>query len=88
MKVGWILFLLATVSFAIWSFFFLGPIDEGPLMVAIFLFFFLHPWGALWMLFQSIRYENNPWPYVVLCGIPYSFVWYYFTRHAERQKRG
>ncbi len=41
--------------------------------------------GALWMLYQSIRYEIRPLLFCVLSIIPFSFVWYYYERHAKRK---
>ena len=41
--------------------------------------------GALWMLYQSIRYELRPLLFCVLSIIPFSFVWYYYERHSKRQ---
>jgi hypothetical protein len=41
--------------------------------------------GALWMLYQSIRYELRPLLFCVLSLIPFSFVWYYYERHSKRQ---
>jgi hypothetical protein len=41
--------------------------------------------GALWMLYQSIRYEIRPLLFCVLSIIPSSFVWYYYERHQKRQ---
>jgi hypothetical protein len=41
--------------------------------------------GALWMLYQSIRYEIRPLLFCVLALIPFSFVWYYYERHSKRK---
>jgi hypothetical protein len=41
--------------------------------------------GALWMLYQSARYEIRPFRFCVLSIIPFSFVWYYYERHRKRQ---
>ena len=41
--------------------------------------------GALWMLYQSIRYELRPLLFCVLSIIPFSFVWYYNERYTKRQ---
>jgi hypothetical protein len=43
-----------------------------------------------WMIYDAIRYERRPWPYVLLSFVPYWFVWHYFQRvrkrgRAERQ---
>ncbi len=41
--------------------------------------------GALWMLYQAVRYEIRPLRYCVLSIIPLSFVWYYYERYTRRQ---
>ncbi len=41
--------------------------------------------GALWMLYQSVRYEIRPLLFCVLSIIPFSFVWYYYERQTKRQ---
>jgi hypothetical protein len=41
--------------------------------------------GALWMLYQSIRYELRPLLFCVLSIIPFAFVWYYYERYTKRQ---
>jgi hypothetical protein len=41
--------------------------------------------GALWMLYQSVRYEIRPFLFCVLSIIPFSFVWYYWERYKNRQ---
>ncbi len=41
--------------------------------------------GALWMLYQAIRYEIRPLVFCFLSIIPFSFVWYYYERYIKRQ---
>ena len=41
--------------------------------------------GALWMLYQSVRYEIRPLLFCVLSIVPFSFVWYYYERSTKRQ---
>jgi hypothetical protein len=41
--------------------------------------------GALWMLYQSARYEIRPFLFCVLSIVPFSFIWYYYERHRKRQ---
>jgi hypothetical protein len=36
--------------------------------------------GAIWMMYVAVRYEANPFPFVALAFIPFSFLWYYFDR--------
>jgi hypothetical protein len=40
--------------------------------------------GALWLFYQAARYEIRPFWFVVLCLVPYSFIWYYFERYSKR----
>ena len=40
--------------------------------------------GALWAVYQSLRYENRPWLYLLMAIVPFSFVWYYFGRYKPR----
>lgn len=46
-------------------------------------------WGnqivALWMLYQSIRYEIRPWRFILLSFLPFSFIWYYYERYSRRR---
>jgi len=43
--------------------------------------------GALWMLYQSIRYEIYPLRFILIAFVPLSFVWYYYERYAKRSSR-
>jgi hypothetical protein len=43
--------------------------------------FMLQPFCALWMLYQVIRREAKPLPYVILAlFVPFAFIWYYLER--------
>ena len=44
--------------------------------------------GALWMLYQSIRYEEHVGRYVLLSLIPFMFVWYRLVRYHLRPQMG
>lgn len=79
-KLLWVVFLIACFAGATWAV--MGPyvIENQFLAVLVVIFFLLHPAGAFWMLYTSVRYEKNPFPYVVLALFPYAFVWYYFER--------
>ena len=44
----------------------------------------VHNFGALWMLYQSIRYEEHVGRYVLLSLIPFMFVWYRLVRYHLR----
>jgi len=55
-------------------------VDSG-LFFVILVIFMIPPFGGLWMVYMSIRYEKNPWPMILLALLPYSFVWYYLERY-------
>ncbi len=76
----WILLFVSCTLFAFWTV--LGPwTPRTNLAVSlVLLFFFVHPVGAFWMLYYSIRHEERPWPFIFLACLPYAFVWYYFER--------
>ena len=47
----------------------------------------LQPLCGLWMLYQAIRYEAKPLPYVFMIAfIPFSYVWYYIERFRPRNQ--
>jgi len=49
----------------------------------------LHPFGVLWMLYQTIRHEPKPLPYAALAFcVPFAWVWYYFERVRLRKLTG
>ena len=56
--------------------------DSHPLtMSGLVVLFGVPPFGAFWMMYVSIRYEERPFPLVALAlFIPFSFLWYYFER--------
>jgi hypothetical protein len=41
--------------------------------------------GALWMLYQAIRYEVHPLKFIIIAALPFSFVWYSIERYAKRR---
>jgi hypothetical protein len=43
--------------------------------------------GTFWMLYFAIRNEKHPLLYVVIAFIPYSFLWYLFSR-VNTEKNG
>jgi hypothetical protein len=46
----------------------------------------LIPFGAMWMLYQAIRYEPKPLLYVLLAlFVPFACVWYYIEKARTRQ---
>ena len=85
-RVLWILFLVACTALAFWLV--VGPwFARNPLaLFLVMLFFMVPPIGSLWMLYQSIRYEKNCLPFVILALVPYAFVWYYFERYRKRSR--
>ena len=78
-NVLWVLLFTATVGIAplayqeYWR-------PTPPLIIGFAIFYAVHPIGAAWMIYQSIRYESRPLPIILFCLVPYSFVWYYFER--------
>lgn len=40
--------------------------------------------GAVWAVYQAVRYENRPGLYLLMAIVPFSFVWYYFGRYKTR----
>jgi len=40
--------------------------------------------GAVWTVYQALRYEQRPGPYLLMAIVPFSFVWYYFGRYKPR----
>jgi hypothetical protein len=40
--------------------------------------------GAVWTVYQAVRYEDRPGLYLLMAIIPFSFVWYYFGRYKTR----
>ena len=43
---------------------------------------------ALWMIYQAIRYEIQPWRFILLSFLPFSFIWYYYERYSRRDAYG
>lgn len=41
--------------------------------------------GTLWMLYQSVRYEERPFRYCILALVPFMFAWYYLERYKRRE---
>ena len=81
----WALFLLLTTGTALSvSQGFWGP--SPAIIVAFGILYGLHPFGALWFLYQCVRYESKPFPLLLLALVPYSFVWYYFERFKKRKQ--
>jgi len=79
----WVLFLVLTTGTALLAAEDFWPLNPSSL-VTLGIIYSLHPLGALWMTYQSVRYEREPLRLILLALIPYSFVWYYF----ERVKKG
>src|SRR5690349_16070219 len=45
------------------------------------------PRGGLWAIYQSIRYEKDPWKCIaVVVFVPFGFLWYWFERYQKRLK--
>lgn len=84
-KFLWVLFFTLTVGLA-------ASVAQGywqlspTLVIGLGTFYAIHPIGAVWMIYQCLRYEKSPLPLLLLCLIPYSFVWYYFERVRARKQ--
>lgn len=70
-------------AFLLWVFYGAGPL-HGAFLALAALPFFLGPIGGLWMVYDCIRYDNKPWPHVILAVIPFFFLWHLFERSARR----
>jgi len=92
-KVAWILGIL-WVSLAVTMVFFYPfnhPLHEelGRASAVIEPILMLHPFGVLWMLYQTFRHEPKPLPYAALAFcVPFAWVWYYFERVRPRKVDG
>jgi hypothetical protein len=43
------------------------------------------PVGGFWAIYQSIRYEENPWKCAaIVVFVPFGFIWYYFEKYRRR----
>jgi hypothetical protein len=60
-----------------------APGSNPAVLFAYVVLFAVSPIGAFWMLYMSIRHEKNPFPFVLLSLIPFTFLWYYFERHGQ-----
>jgi hypothetical protein len=40
--------------------------------------------GCIWMFYEAARYEIRPFRFIILCFVPFSFIWYYFERYSKR----
>lgn len=87
-NVGWFCLLLATTAFGVWVVFGSWVPSASWQVALLALFFAAHPVGALWMLVQSVRSEDNSLPFFFLAAVPYAFVWYYFERYPQRGQHG
>jgi hypothetical protein len=41
--------------------------------------------GLLWAIYQAVRYEIYPLRFILIAFLPFSFVWYYYERYANRR---
>lgn len=79
-KLLWLLVIAALGVLCGWIV--IGPwIPHNPFAMLLVIVLFTVPnIGALWMMYMAVRYEANPFPFVALAFIPFSFLWYYFDR--------
>jgi len=62
-------------------------VEIGRAAPVIMPLLFLQPVCGLWMLYQTIRYEPKPLPYVFLVAfVPFSYVWYYIEKVKPRKQ--
>jgi len=63
-------------------------IDElGRAAIVVMPLVLLQPFCGLWMVYQAIRYEAKPLPYLFLVAcVPFSYVWYYIERARPRNR--
>jgi len=85
----WAVLLVFATAFGYWAIF--DPwFHEGIGRWLLVSYCCIHPVGAFWMIYASLREEKRPLGYVLLAFVPYSFLWYYFgrARHVPRRGRG
>jgi hypothetical protein len=80
-----IVLIVCTSGFALW--YVLGSWKpQGAFAKALLVIFFgIHPFGALWMLYKSLLCERQRVRYAILSLAPYAFLWYYFARILPRK---
>ena len=59
-----------------------SPFVAIPLTILII----AHNFGAPWMMYQSIRYEQRVAKYFFLSFVPFMFVWYRLVRYPLRRE--
>jgi hypothetical protein len=86
------IFLAWFVPMFICLLFFFGGIVRPQLIqnlyfdIFLFFFVFVGNLGALWMMYQAVRYERRVGRYVLLAFVPYMFVWYSLVRIPLRKE--
>ena len=61
--------------------------EIGTAAVVIMPILFLQPFCGIWMLYQVIRYEVKPLPYLFLIAfVPFSYIWYYIEKVRPRKE--
>jgi uncharacterized membrane protein len=76
-------YVLTLVLFA-----FPKAINNVFVLAPTLILYLVSPFGTLWMLYQSARYEEKPVRYILLAMVPFMFVWYYMSRyHTGRMER-
>jgi hypothetical protein len=60
-------------------------LHDRVFLPVLVIFGLVAPVGGFWAIYQSIRYEKNPWKCIlVVVFIPFGFVWYYFEKYRKR----
>ena len=74
----WITMGLTIAALALWVISTHGTSQNPLLIVLVIAVFGIAPIGAFWMMYVAIRYEDRPFPIIMMAFVPYSFLWYYF----------
>ena len=90
-RIVWICLAIISVAFGLTMVFFYPfkhPLHDelGRAAVVIEPIMLVQPIMGLWMLYQAIRYEAKPLPYVFLVAfVPFSYIWYYIEKVRPRK---
>ena len=91
-RLVWICLGVLSIAFGVTMVFlypFTHPFLEelGRAAVVIMPILVLQPFGGIWMLYQAIRYEAKPLPYLFLIAfVPFSYIWYYIEKVKPRKE--
>ena len=78
-------FVLTMVFFYPFKHPFIEEIGRAAFVIMPILF--VQPICGMWMLYQVIRNEAKPMPYILLVAfVPFSYIWYYMERVRKRRR--